>query len=505
MTATPLTVWDNSGTPQAHRLLSGTTLESVQLGAATGFTAATIDGGAGRLPQNRIAIFKGDPYLMHRGTVYVFNEGTGVWDSTGYTITSPPTSDDQAISGIHVVQVAGVEYLCGWWQVSAGINGRGWWTDDGTTFNETANISMGSSTWPYYSVIYDGRLWWCSGNTSTRHVMAWTPTSSAVDIYDVGAGNGGENGFIYDFENRLIWIGTTRTANERMPILMKEFVAGGWVDVSISGGSNPGLTTSLFASPDGALGLFEYTGNLYAVFWSHTNTFPSQNEGEMKVIQFVPSGGAGTSFAETDVSTTVVPSAWRTGGAFDGEGSLNTQVLVMIDQADDPTNPTVHWVRMNSYTSGSGETTFWTFNGPGSAATVASTAISSDFAIPQGPITGVRTYTDGDTIPSIFNPAQIGTDVQFDFSLADAIDGSSPGDQTLRLYYNQGGHDWQIATIQTGTAPTTVSGADGPPSISTNTFTGVTPGTSVYRARWDANADGLGSPGLKYKLKLKVI
>ena len=86
------------------------------------------------------------------------------------------------------------------------------------------------------------------------------------------------------------------------------------------------------------------------------------------------------------------------------------------------------------------------------------------------------------------------------------LDGSSPPDKQARLWYTVGGTDWVEATLSTagGDAPITVSGTDAPPTISGNLLQGIPVGSSIFRATWDAAADGFTGAGLQVQLALEV-
>jgi hypothetical protein len=500
MAIPPLLVWDNTGTPQAHRLLSGTTLESTQLGAATGFAAGVLDPSQGRLPHGRIVEFRGDLYLIHRGTVYKFSFGTTKeWISTGFTLSSPPTLDDQSISSLHVMDVNGEAAIVGVYNRASSSNGHAFWSTDGTNWNLSSLISN-SGSWARFSLPYQGKLW-VAGASNDWEVWNYdfdTQSASNFPFPDITTNR---NGQLINFQGRLFWVGTNISGGARQPLIFKELVGGGFADVTYSGGANPGLMVTKDGPTAGSIGMFEDGGNLYVVWW---NMIDNAFLGQMQVHQFIPNGTAvGSSFQENNISALVVPSAWLSGGAFESSGSLTTNVNVYVSTTT-PGSPEVFWWRYNSVPIGT--STFWTWNGPSLPCTVVN-SVGSQYAIPSGPnSTGEYVWTEGDFDVTLENAQAAPGKVSFDFQAHTPIDGSSPGGKLGRLFYSVGGSDWIQATLSTAPidAPLTVSGIDPAPNISGNLLQGITVGDSKYRATWDAAADGFTDAGEQAELMLEV-
>lgn len=501
MAISPLMIWDAYGTPQAHRLTAGTTLESTQLGAATGFTAAVLDATAGRLPHGRMVTFESNLYLNHRGTLYNFVFGSKTWPSTGFTITSPPLSDDQAMSALHVMIVAGVPRIVGFYNLNLSSNSRAFWTEDGSTWSQSSNINN-SGSWPGFSMIYDEKLWIC-GRVTTANVYYWDPAvPNAVTLFNLSnVANGGMNGQLINFQGRLLWIGTTRSGGARQLVQFKELVTGTFLDVPYSGGADPGDMITRNASPGGALGLYEDDGKLYAVFWEMRD---NATLGNMQIHEFVPNASsAGSSFQENDISADTIPEDWRAGGAFENTGSFTTQVQVHVDTSN-PLAPQVFWWRYNSFSSSSN--TFWTWNGNASLATTAP-GQGRDFVTAVNPnVTGERLYTEGNFDVTMSDDVTRASKVDFDAQVWSPLDGSSPSSKQGRLLRSIGGSDWVEATISTAAAdaPTLISGAGPAPTVSGNLFQGIPVNDSKFEATWDAGADGFNTAGLDFDLTVDV-
>jgi hypothetical protein len=505
MAIPPLLVWNNTGTPRAYRLLNGTTLESTQLGAATGFTAAVLDLEDGRLPHCRIIEFKRNLFLIHRGAIYKFDHDTKTWVDQSVTLTSFPTSDDQSASPLRIIDVDGVATLIGFYNAQSSTNFYSYRTTDGENWTLTFHGSNGAS-WPRYVIPYQGKLW-VAGRAASDIVWSFDPASNARAPYTISGVTSNRNGFLINFQGRLFWLGTHVSGGARQPLVFQELVGGGFVDVTYTG-TDGGDMVAKDSSTAGSVGMFEDNGRLYAVFWNMIN---DTTAGQMQVHEFIPNGTTiGSSFEENDISTTVIPSAWLTGGAFANTGSISTNVNVYVDVST-PESPEIFWWRYDDIPAGA--STFWTWNGPSSLCTVEN-SVGSDYAIPQGPnSTGEYVFTEGDFDVTLDNPTTRPGYVDFDFELHDPLDGSSIPTKSGRLYYSIGGADWTLATLSTliGDAPTFVNpslaGTDPAPTVTTDTTGTVLQDIPIghkFKATWDSTADGFTVAGTQFELMLEI-
>jgi hypothetical protein len=514
MAISPLMTWDAFGTPQAHRLIGGTALESVQLGAATGFTAATYDTATrGRVSHGRMAEFRRNLYLNHRGTIYQFNFGTKTWVSTGYTVTGAPTNQDQAMGALHVMDVPGQgQTLVMVYRRISNNNVRATWSVDGTTWTESPDFNTNSSP-PGFELPYQGKLWCCGSNQNGFAVYSFDPLTkgwATYPIFGLNTGNLGSNAQLLNFQGRLFWAGCQFLAGFNRELMqLKELVGGGFIDVPISGGTTPGLMATVNTVPGGAVGMFEDAGNMYVVFHEMVNPNPDLTTGALRVFEFVPNSSViGGSFAENDLSTTVVPVAFRAGGG-SSAGSFNTNIQVHVDTSV-PGSPQVFWWRYAD-PAVVAASTFFTWNGN---AVVASTAAgqSRNFLTAVSPnSTGERIYTEGDWDVTLdeLRGNTAGADarnVRFEAQIHQPLDSSTPAAKQGRLFYSVGGSDWQVATLSTAgsDAPSLISGAGPAPTISGNLLQNILVNGDRFDAVWDAVADGVTNPGDQPELMLDV-
>jgi hypothetical protein len=519
MAILPLLTWDmgySGSNVRAYRLLNGTTLESSQLGGDTGFSATSRDLGAdGSLPSRRIIEFKGDLYAIHSTKIYRLSLGTNpTWTEVFTLVLGPSTSDDQVISGFHIADVEGDLRLFIFYQRNSSSNCYGAYSSDGTSWTTTPLYANGNS-WPHSAIYFKGRFYFIG--TSSANPMYWyNPTTNAWGaIANLGALVTGQASAVCNFKGRLLYIGPTWNGTRGNPIF-KELVSGSLVDASFSGGANAGdFVTRNVASQSVNCFPFEYQDKLYVIYSElTTSVFNGANDGQMQVVQFTPNGSTeGSSWAEEDISSTVVPSSWLTGGAFDGDFDSRMAMGGYV-QISDPENPEVFFWRYTQYEA-NGSPTFWTWNGPTSLMTVAAAAgLDRGFSLPLGcNVTGEVVYTEGDFDVSLENPVTRPGYIDFDFQIHDPLDGSSIPNKSARLYYSIGGSNWTLATISTlpGDAPEfvnpTSAGTDPAPTITTDSVGTVLQDIPVghkFTATWDSTADGFTAAGARFELMLEI-
>jgi len=511
MAIQPLMAWraGYSGAVQALRVLTGTTLETTQLGAATGFTATAFDTGIDGPPRhNRIVEFLGDLYAYHNGgtpSVYRFVFGSKTWSSV-FTLTNAPNNlDDNTVSGFQVVNVSGELRLYLFWRTSVSTISRTAWTNDGTTWNAGANLTTAAGFFFHKTFVYQSKIYAFGPSASPDALVSydlvgnsWTKeTIVGTALIPVG-------GSFLNFKGRLLVFSPTQSAI-RAPMQFKELVGGGFNDVTFSGGGAPGTMVTVQASarctPCFA---FEEADRIYVIVCEKGTAATGNGPGQMRCFEFIPNGTTpGSSWQENDITTSVIPADWLTGGAFANLFDEHTTVMGYVQTSGTPSTPEVFlWRYRNANVVE--QSTFWEWQGNATLMAPVNSDVTIEVQIPSGPnMTGEHIYTEGDFDVTLENPVVLPGKVTFDFQAHTPLDASSPSNKQGRLYYSIGGTDWTVATLHTD-APTVVSGGDAAPTISANLLQGIVVGASKFRATWDAVADGFSGAGNQIELMLDV-
>lgn len=519
MAIEPLMAWrPGFGTVvQAVRVLNGTTLDTSQLGAATGFATSSFDTGTnGHKGHNRIIEFQGEIYAYHNGTqaIYRYDFGGSSWTLVDSLPNPPGATDDNSVTGFELVEVNGEQRLYLFYQQSVSTNLRGRWTSDGTTWNATAIANYGLGIPFQKTLVYEGKVYIIAAANDPNTLHVYDPVADNWTRPPVlGSTLNGRCQVLINFKGRLLLIGPN-AGTDRGPIIFKELVGGGFTDVSFSGGSDPGDMVTVqvpnrsvpLIAFEGRLGSTAENGNLYVIFGEKSVGGVGDQDGQMRCHEFIPNGTTpGSSWQENNISSSVIPADWLAGGAF--EGTFNTLMcLVPYIQVVDPNLPEIFFWRHRDIQT-TEQSTFWTWNGPSSLMTAVNSDVDNTV---QGPSsvngTGEHRYTEGNFDVTLENGQISPGKVSFDFQVHLPLDGSSPPDKQARLWYTVGGTDWVEATLSTagGDAPITVSGTDAPPTISGNLLQGIPVGSSIFRATWDAAADGFTGAGLQVQLALEV-
>jgi len=506
MAISPLMAWraGYSGSVQALRVLNGTTLETTQLGAATGFTASGWDTAIAGCPRhNRIVEFRGDLYAYHSGggpAIYKFVFGSKTWSSVDTLPNPPNAADDNTISGFEVIDVNGEARLYLFYRTSLSTNARVRWSNDGTTWNSGATTATTPNF--YRTLVYQKKVYVFAG-PNANPVLSYDPAADTwTSVPVVGTSLGRPAQVLINFKGRLLLIGA-QNGTWASIMTFKELVGGGFNDVSYSGGSDPGDMVTVRAAANGTLAVFEENDKLYVLFNEKAVDNASVAAGQVRVSEFVPNGAAvGSSWQENDLTATVVPAAWRTGGAF---ANLFSPYAAFNGYVETSTPGAPEFYAWRHHTVNAVATsTFWTWNGNAALMTVVNSDVTSEVQIASGPnTTGEHIYTEGDFDVTLENAAVEPGKVLFDFQAHSPLDASSPTNKQGRLYYSIGGSDWAVATLSTD-APTVVSGGDAAPTISANLLQGIVVGSSKFRATWDAIADGFTDAGEQVELMLNV-
>jgi len=499
-----------SGAVQALRVLNGTTLESTQLGAATGFTASGWDTGLDGPPRHsRIVEFRGDLYVYHNGTtgIYKFVFGSKTWSLVHTLSPAPNTGDDNTVSGFEVIEVNNEARLYLFYRQSLSTASHTRWSNDGSTWNSGAGPTSSLGVFFHRLQSYQGLIYATTGDNAGDSVRAYDPSGDTwSNVPVVGSAITTIPHVWINFKGRLLLIGPNANFSFQGLMTFKELVGGGLNDVTYSGGSDPGDMITAQASPRGSVFAFEDNDRLYVLFNEKLVNGAGNTAGQVRCTEFIPNGTAiGSTWQENDISSTVIPAAWRTGGAFANLFHENAAFMGYVDVTV-PGTPEIFAWRYRD-TSTIEQSTFWTWNGNGSPMTVVNSNVTAEVQVPSGPnMTGEHVYTEGDFDVTLENLVVTPGKISFDFQAHTPLDSSSPSTKQGRLFYTLGGTDWIQATLSTagGDAPSVVSGGDPAPTISTNLLQGITVGSSVFRAVWDAVADGLVGVGEDVKLALEV-
>lgn len=515
----PLLAWKcgYGGTAvQAVRILNGTTIDATQLGDVTGFTGAVWDATHGPQPTNRIVEFRGNIFAFHAGTAKIyrfdFDVGTnGTWTEVDTLPNGPGTTDDQRIAGFEIVDVGGELRLYLLYNQFVSSTARARWTSDGITWNSAATVGSLSAGFISRTLVYKGKIYITSPAGS---VDVFDPLADAwSEVTTLGFAMSGRPNLLINFKGRLLWIGSSSTNSVREIMRFKELVAGGFNDVDISNTGGSTYTTLYGSSIGGNTFAFEDNDKLYVVFDEKTNATNGDGPGQVRCFEFTPDGSSpGDSWTENDITSTVVPSDWLTGGAFANLFNPRSGYSGYVDTSN-PESPQIFWWRMADLNE-TENSTFWTWNGSSSLMTVEDSDVNRTVQPASGTnASGEHVYTEGDFNVTLENPVIRPGVVDFDFTIEEPIDGSTVTPKSGRLYYTIGGSNWIPATISTDSedAPTfanpTLAGTDPAPTVATDTTGTILQNIPIghkFTATWDSTADGFTVAGSRFELMLEI-
>ncbi len=469
-----------SGSPAVIRYLgTGTTQVGPTLSAA--FESASFNQSR-HLYNCRVVQFKGadDLFVVCRDRIERYNGTT--WTNVK-TLVSPPglgTGDEGQIYGFVNMLVNGVPTLVCTYREGNGGNIRATKSTDGTAWTDVVSGSLfapgnGGHPWGIHQV--GNTLYWFGTElTSTNNVIAfYTPST---DSFGAFALNGAITG------NPAVWSGTAfkgrhyllglDDSNSDRPALMQ--VVGG----SLSLVENLGAGMAPVVGNETKYVLWTDTVDLYGLYYHN------QGSGAEWICRRWTDNGAGGLNASTDISATVLPTAFRSAGTPPATGRWG----MILDPEDNPGGvPTQTLYYASTGTVGTSWSEFrWNGNasliGVGGAAN--STGGDTGHVLPFFNVpSGDRTYTSGGLHASIELLTPVLGAEQVSFRLF-----SSSGTPTVnfRLFYTKDGDTaTTLATIQNASAGTIVS----------NQITGLTAdttGSTTYTVEWDTETDGL-SPG----------
>lgn len=528
MAISPLMIWQPGfgGTPvRAYRLVSGTSLESVQLGGVTSFTAGTWNTSIrGTKGHNRMVEFRGNIYLAHVATGDVYRYDLGATDPwvVVHSLASPPNpAIDQEMSGWHIINVDGETRLYLFYKQSSASTTRGVWTADGVNWNAINTYSNNEE--PRNSILFKNRVYFMGSTSGINTYFAYNPQNDSwaeVPYSGTSVDPGAQMFGIYG--DRLVAIGPSYST-ARNTMIFKELVNEAFADASFSGGTDEGsMVTTQAVSQTNSCFIFEDVdrgtsgdNRLYVVFLElTTGTNDGANTGQVQVHEFIPNGSTpGSSWAENNISATVVPSTWRDGGALTTAADWHSRSCIAgYVQVSNPETPEIYMWRHRNITVDENSTMF-TWNGNASVMSTAPSSLSALMLGPAGPNqTDEWVYTEGNFDVTLENEVVYPDRVELDFKVHFPLDsmGTSVTDKQGQLFYTTGGLNWMPATISTDPvdAPITVIGPDDPPTVMTTSdgtiLDGITIGSSTYRFVWDTVADGFTVAGTPIQIALKV-
>ncbi len=294
---------------------------------------------------NRVIEFQGDLYAYHALNIYKY-DNVATWN-----IVHTPLNMDEAVgtAGFHILNRQGQDVLAMIFRrtTPSTFTARVVWTEDGSTWNDDGAFDVGQTT--FSSVSHAGKtLIW-----KNRIVHMHYPGTTAVQAR-VGVSIPDPDWMGKGFQPSTSGTNSTFDAVEHLERCLM-------IGSPLSGGSDWQLFE--FADPGNTvlLKLQDLTG--FGFTWQNLNNnwpmlFVDENEdlyavvcdnnpaGGLHALKLTSTGGPGTSFTELDVTTTIIPTELRTGGA---QANRTSAIGCYVDTVANPTSPAIYfWVRTNS-------------------------------------------------------------------------------------------------------------------------------------------------------------
>lgn len=497
MGISPLLVVDTTNaSPQVHRLINGSGLESVTLGGPyTGGVAEITDANRQRQMYGRVCEFNNDLYLCEPAgnTVRRFNTGTLDWD-TVYTPTRTLESNLPSMTGCWITaSVNGVLTLFFFYKHNTANTIEVLYTTDGTTWNQGLTGPLTGGGNPYGGIIYYRGFFYIGVRSGTPSVLAYDPIADNWTSFGA-AFAGTTTPYVHQwviFNGRLLGFVSNGSSTGAVPCRLFERSGPGFAEIPLAT-----LNAAMIGGSSAAMAAFSQSGNVYVVLMQYLGTSTNANNG-LRVLELVPSGG---SFTDNDITATVVPAFWQPGGGAGAAGEVfyHSQIYLYAEEDDTPGTPQFFFwtfAQTNSATSG-----FWTWLGGATPMALPAAGPGVQYALPVNNMgDGFNSYTVGDNSIEIFNVQSFSNRVDVDFRV-----GGTGATKSVRLYYNLGeGLPVAVATL-TG-SPSVVSGPSPAPGRTGNVLTTVTPDdmATIYRFSWDAPTDGL-TEGSFFSLKAEL-
>jgi len=429
---------------------------------------------------NFVAQYANDLYLIYGPEVYKYNSGTGNWDAQSLSLPMGVSNNYRMHTGLYNVSIGGAPYLAAAF-TDSGQTGTRILTFDGSTWSYSANIlaTTGVTYWAR-GLVYRNDLWFV---TRSDEILQFNPQASSAAKYTVGANNN-QPRCLFVFNNELYCTGMSGTTNASKTQLYK-FSAGSFNFVKNLGTSvatgTPDLGTG---NDDGGHVLFSDGTDLFALWAGQDDTSGLHGSFCVRLVW------NGSSFTETDLTSTVLPSALRPGG---GEIIARRRWLAQMDNEANPTSPGIYlWTQAND------GSTWSTYKWNGIASEI--TALGSGLAYQIVPAQfaaggGDRIWSSGELNAVIIGTAPVLGGEQISFK-AYGDPGSS--DKTVKLYYDSG----EEAPITQASLMGSATG--GSATRNGNQIENVdADGSTTYTLVHDAATDGLGA-GDKETLMLRI-
>lgn len=451
----------DNGSPGVYLLKNGATVQ--QIGDDFGTLENFVDGTF--KPENRVIVLNGEKYALQNADIHNENTGgSGTWGSV-HTLTSPAGSDIH--SGLYRIFVNDAPAVVAGYVANTGAF-RGVYTLDGTTWEETTDLTPNLSIGCYGSAIVfkDKFFWWLNG--SAVKVLIYNPTAGTADPIFFSVDTNTSNADFAIHNNNLYLIHTQGTTAGDVYELRK-FEGGTFTVIHTFTGVNMGANGEL-----GSACLFSDGTDLVAITIGANGdeAWRIQNPGE-------------GSQSVTDVTSSVIPTIFQSGG--DAETGT-PRYFVFVDTVTDPANPAYYLNRLSGVVSSAetgqgGSYTMMQYTDTATELEIINEGPESDLFVVNHKAGGSEYIvgTDQNVYVELENfSVNSANQITFDFRTYGTATGL-----TGTLYYNV-----NLETPATAGTLTAVSG--GSASISAGTIINIAAddGATLYSATWDATSDG---------------
>jgi hypothetical protein len=457
-----------TGVPQIYELVNGISLN--QIGSDLAGTLETFFNEDSMT--NHIIEFKGKRYYWHRTEIKEENEGgAGTW-GVAHTVGSP---SNEIKSGLYTCLRNGVLNLIG--LASAGGGFTAAVRFDGTTWTNIS-LATGSPIRAGAAIVFNNKLYWAVWNT----IYVYDPV---VDSIATVSGTGG----------------SFATVCKDFAIVNGNLFVAGYNNSSSSG-----------ALQEAKLWMLEDTGfTLKHSFTGLNNDFSGSVHGRPLLFTHDNSGlvfictgedGVGGSLGDqayhiqkpgtgsqvvTDITTSVIPSQFRVGGAEVVAGS-RYYLFTDTQNSASPTSPDFYIWRLASSTSGNYG--FYTWQGIASELSYQGIGPSYQFQVPDVKGGGQERISAGANATST-NKVYAEMETPVISSTQGAMDVS------FRVYGTDTGLDGRVYFSPVDETPSTqatiIAVSGGSTSVASNVISNITAddGATLYTFTWTANTDGV--------------
>jgi len=463
-----------SGAVQAAELVGGGTINQIGADILVG-TAETLSSSSKF--SNRVVEYRGEIFVLAKNgsvcEVYGYNRGTTLWTSRSGLGNRNPL-------GLFIVNTSSGQRLVA--LVNSGTSILVAYTDDGSSWSTTADISAGFAPNESNFVEFGNKLYCATASSGSRITeldpIALTATSILPPFVSVLVNDINVDMCVYDDRLFCLTPGVGNAGLNPSNWQLYEFVGGNFTlntaittDNRLSTAANTRLGQScLFQDPA--------TGDLIAICNGTTSdAFPNPNSGST-AFRLTPSGG---SFSVSDITNTVIPAGFRPGARGDTVNALSDRWFCYVSNDDTPSSPEVYLFFAQGPAPGTGYTTY-TWNSVGSVMTNLATGPSTNYALPHQKFGGGGRVNKGSGNQCVIESA---TPVSGAYRISYRVYGTVSS-QTVRLYYDL---NQDIPSIQASiSAQTGGSGISGG-----NAVTGITgdDGSTLFTLDWNLVTDGI--------------